>query len=473
MKRMRRLLPVLALVAAVGFTLLATGALDDSGGVRYKLQLDNSYGLTEGSDVRVAGVRAGIVEKMRLDRKRMVAEIQFELTERGFGDLRRDVTCETRPQSLIGEYFIDCDPGKSSVRLEEGDTIPVRQSSSVVPPDLVANIMRRPYRERFSILLSQLGQGLAGRGEDLNETIRRANPALREVNKVLKVLAQQRRTIRDLYTDADTIFSQVVKRRRDVGRFVQEARDTTRAYATEAASVDDQFRQLPTFLGELQPTLAALEGTAEAQRPAFESLRVSARPLAALLRTTGNFSTASRPSVRALAALARSGEGNLERSLPNLKRLTSATRRLPETAGNLGIILNHLNDRDFAAERDPRSPGGRGYTGLEAFLRFLWLSSQTSNWFDKDSYLLKNAQYGDEVCGKYVDAETVKKSPRRCRAWLGPNQPGVTSADPTKGSTVPPPGEEEEATASQAKSSGAAAKSAGAGDEPLLDFLLR
>ena len=248
---------------------------------------------------------------------------------------------------------------------------------------------------------------------------------------MLRVLAQQRRTIRDLYTDADTIFSQVVQRRRDVGRFVEEARDTTRAYATESASVDDQFRQLPTFLGELQPTLAALEGTAEAQRPALESLRVSARPLAALLRTTGNFSTASRPSVRALAALARSGEGNLERSLPNLKRLTSATRRLPETAGNLGIILNHLNDRDFAAERDPRSPGGRGYTGLESFLRFLWLGSQTSNWFDKDSYLLKNAQYGDAMCGE-VRRRGDGQADRHAAAGRGSGPTSPASRAPTR-----------------------------------------
>ena len=70
MTRLRRLLPVLARRRRGGLALLATGALDDSGGVRYKLQLDNSYGLTEGSDVRVAGVRAGIVEKMRLNRKR-------------------------------------------------------------------------------------------------------------------------------------------------------------------------------------------------------------------------------------------------------------------------------------------------------------------------------------------------------------------------------------------------------------------
>ena len=40
-------------------------------------------------------------------------------------------------------------------------------------------------------------------------------------------------------------------------------------------------------------------------------------------------------------------------------------------------------------------------------MRFLYLQSQTSNWFDKDSYLLKNAQYGDTDCGPYADAEPV------------------------------------------------------------------
>ena len=42
--------------------------------------------------------------------------------------------------------------------------------------DLVLNIFRRPVRERFTLLLDALGAGLAARGEDLNQTIRRAAP---------------------------------------------------------------------------------------------------------------------------------------------------------------------------------------------------------------------------------------------------------------------------------------------------------
>ncbi len=458
----------------MGFALLATGALDDSGGVRYKLQLDNSYGLTEGSDVRVAGVRAGIVEKMRLNRKQMLAEIEFELTERGFGDLRKDVTCETRPQSLIGEYFIDCDPGKSREKLDEGDTIPVSQSASVVPPDLVANIMRRPYRERFSILLSQLGQrpGRPRRGPERDDPPRQPRAARGEQACCACWRSSGGRSATSTRTRTRSS-ARSSQRRRDVGRFVEEARDTTRAYATEAASVDDQFRQLPTFLGELQPTLAALEGAAEAQRPALESLRVSARPLAALLRTTGNFSTASRPSVRALAALARSGEGNLERSLPNLKRLTSATRPPARDRGQ-------PRDHPQAPQR-PRLRG-RARPALARRARLhrargvpaLPLAGLADQQLVRQGLVPAQERAVRRRGVRYVRRRGDRQAtPRRCRAWLGPNQPGITSPDPTKGTTEASDEDSPEADAARLKSGGAAAKPAGAGDEPLLDYLLR
>ncbi len=45
--------------------------------------------------------------------------------------------------------------------------------------------MRRPYRERLRIILDELGAGVGGRADDINETIRRASPALRETDKVL------------------------------------------------------------------------------------------------------------------------------------------------------------------------------------------------------------------------------------------------------------------------------------------------
>ena len=52
----------------------------------------------------------------------------MEITEKGFGSLRSDVFCETRPQSPIGEYFLDCLPGTAKRELRaDGGRVPVER----------------------------------------------------------------------------------------------------------------------------------------------------------------------------------------------------------------------------------------------------------------------------------------------------------------------------------------------------------
>ena len=55
--------------------------------------------------------------------------------------------------------------------------------------------MRLPYRQRLSLIVAELGTGVAGRGSELNQVIRRADPALKEVDKVLALLASQNKVL--------------------------------------------------------------------------------------------------------------------------------------------------------------------------------------------------------------------------------------------------------------------------------------
>ena len=41
-------------------------------------------------------------------------------------------------------------------------------------------------------------------------------------------------------------------------------------------------------------------------------------------------------------------------------------------ANNLDFVLRDLDDRKRAVEPDPRSPGGKGYTGMEALLQYMF-----------------------------------------------------------------------------------------------------
>jgi virulence factor Mce-like protein len=431
---MRRLLVILfgtaALLAGAVFALGAGG--DESDDPRFVVEMDNAFGLIEGADVKVAGVRAGKITSLEIDRESYRALVGIEITAEGYGDLRKDVFCESRPQSLIGEYFIDCLPGTAEEKLEPGSRIPVERTGSTVPADLLNNIWRRPTRERFSILIGELGAALAGRGEDLNETIRRANPALRETDKVLAVLAEQRATIRDLTATAEDVVTRLAASRQDVSRFIAEARDTAQVSAVRKEELRAQFQRFPVFLRELRPTMRLLGQTADAQAPALATLAAQTPRLEAFFNTLGPFSEASRPAMRTLAGAARAGRPAFEAATPRIEELKTFADDLPEVADNLDITLNHLHDRDFAVEPNVNSPGGKGYTGFEAILQYIFSQSQATNVFDANSYLLKVSAFLDNNCAQYADAEDARRPDRQyCRAILGPNQPGIDDPDPT------------------------------------------
>jgi virulence factor Mce-like protein len=433
---MRRLAGILALVAAVAtIAVLGTGAVGGPEHPTYSVELDNAFGLIEGGDLKVAGVRAGTIETLAVDRRTKKAKVEFKITESGFGSLRADVFCEARPQSLIGEYFVDCLPGRSRQVLEEGSTIPVEQTASTVPPDLINNIMRRPYRERLRLIVDGLGAGVAARGDTLNAAIRRAVPALRETDRVLARLARQNRVLADLARDADRVIGDLAGNREDVGRFVVEAGDAAEASAERRDELAGGFRRLPGFLRELEPTMAELGEVADAQTPALRDLGASAGELERFLDNLGPFADASRPAVRSLGEASVVGRRAVRGARPTVRQLGRFSEKTPELARNLRMVLRHLDDRDWAVEPDPRSPGGRGYTGLEALLQYVFDQSMAINLFDDNGHILKVSAF-EGKCAVYADRESLREDPdleRRCNSQLGPSQPGINQPDPTAG----------------------------------------
>jgi virulence factor Mce-like protein len=436
---MRRIVSTLLLFALAGG---AAFALTGAGGEgpskpKYKVVLDNAFGIVEGADLKVAGVRAGTIKSLDVDKKTHKAIVGFEITQEGFGSLRKDVTCETRPQSLIGEYYIDCKPGSSSEKLADGATIPVEQTTSTIPIDLVNNVLRRPYRERLGIILDELGAGVAGRAEDINDVIRRASPALRETDRVLAKLATQNQTLKQLITDADTTLGDLAANKRNVGRWVVETKETAAASAERRADIQAGLQRLPTFLRELRPTMAALGDASEAQTPALQNLNASADQLATFLEQLKPLSESTQVNLRSLAEASRKGRPAVKAAQPVVAELNQGTRQAPELANNSAIVFEHLNDRKNAVEKDPRSPGGQGYTGFEAVLQWVFDQSQAVNVYDKNGYMLKVNLFHSK-CSDYQNLQSLKeemaKDPsfyKDCAAILGPNQPGITQPDPT------------------------------------------
>jgi virulence factor Mce-like protein len=276
---MRRLLAIaVAVAASAAAGVLAAAGAEGAGEAReYKVVFDNAFGLVQGGDFRVGGVKAGQTTAFEATADRPPkARVTVELKEPGFGDFRRDATCAIKPQSLIGEYYVDCQPGNSPTRLPNGGTVPVEQTESTIPADLINNIMRRPYRERLRLIVSELGTGLAGRPGDLRDVLRRAHPGLRETDRVLRILAGQNDVIERFLSDADRVVQELERNRRDVARWVVETGETAAITATRREELRRTFQRLPGFLGELKPTMARLEALADQQLPLLSDLRAGA-----------------------------------------------------------------------------------------------------------------------------------------------------------------------------------------------------
>lgn len=418
---MTRILVILLAAAAViaGIVILTTSGSDDSelSANTYKVELDNASGLTDGADFRAAGVTVGSIKRLDLDAStaRAIAVVQIDRPE--FAPLTKDTSCTIKPQSLIGEYFMDCQPGKGS-KLDEGGTIPIENTAGTIPPDLVLNVLRKPYREKLSIILGELGQGFAARGGDVNETIRRAIPALRETDEVLRILADERETITQTIRDTDTVVGALDDNRVDVARFIKEAGDTAEISARRRDEIAGTIRRLPRFQQLLRPTLADLGEAARRQTPALRDLRAAAPSLTTLLNRLGPFADASRPAVRALGEASVVGTKAVQDARGTIRTLRTVATTGTEPITNLRFVLEHLNDRANSVEKNPRSPTGAGFTGLEAVLQYFYVQSQAINIFDSKGYILKlNALINE--CTAYADGDTALANPERTERCAG------------------------------------------------------
>ncbi len=446
---MRRLIVIPVVLAALAAAFVTAGAGDGSSALKtYEIELDNAFGLVEGGDLKIGGVKAGQTTGFEITKTEPYRTIvTAEVTEPGFDSLRTDGRCDVRQQSLIGEYFIDCDLGTARKELPDGGRVPVERTSSTIPPDLINTVMRRPQRERFRLIINELGTGLAGRPEELNRVIRRAHPALRELSQTLSILRGQNRVIRDFIRDADTVSAAVEPNKEDLAKWANEAADTAGIQASRSEELGRYWSRLPDFLAELEPTLAELERTADQQIPTLQRLGRAAPELERFLRVAQPFARESRGSIKALGGAADVGNEALTESRQEVAELRRLAAFAPRLGKPLRQLLQTIDDRRRSIENDPaavdRAPPapdktaykkGQGFTGMEALWNYVYFQTLAVNSFDEIGHLLRIALFNQGPCPPY-HAKPTETEIKECNSWLGPNQPGVTTPEPKPAST--------------------------------------
>jgi hypothetical protein len=250
----------------------------------------------------------------------------------------------------------------------------VKNNSSPVDVDLLGDINRLPERERLTIILNELGAGLAGRGSDLREVIQRANPALQELDKVLAILASENHVLAKLAVDSDKALAPFAAVREKVADFVVQSNTVAQATARHRGALARNLQLLPQFLKQLGPAMDRLGRFADQTTPVFSDLKVAAPGIDKAFTSLPAFSNSTQKFFTNLGKTAKISGPALTAVKPLLARLGSLGKEAKPFSDNAAELLTSLRDTG----------------GLERLLDFIFLGSGSTNGYDALGHFLRS-----------------------------------------------------------------------------------
>ena len=392
----RRLLLALALVVAVVAVVLLASGGGSSDGYRVRAIFDNGGFMVKGEQVRVAGANVGEIESVNVTmpgeavdykngekvEKPGKAVIVMKITDPGFQDFRQDASCLIRPQSLIGEKFVDCrttlprapgsEPPPALKQVPDGEPgagqylLPLGSNGTSVDPDLINDIQSLPYAQRFRLIFNELGAGLAGRGEDLEVLVKRANPVLRDVDRLFGQLSAQRKQLAQLASDSDQILVPLARERKAVAGFLSNSGAAAEASAEKGPELEEALQKFPTFLVEFRKTMRSLQTFSDAGTPVFEDFGTAAPSLTDATKTLTPFSEALTVSLKSLGNAGEASGPIFREADPVIVKAGELAKSGVKPTGDLAKLLVNI-----------RKTGG--WDGLT---RLIYNTTATTNGFD-------------------------------------------------------------------------------------------
>ncbi len=427
---------------------------DSSEGYQVRAIFDSASFIVKDLDVRIAGVSVGSVDSVELTDSNQAA-VTFTITKPGFQDMRKDASCQIRPQALIGERFIECEltqprpegatappeiPAIAEGPYKGQHLLPVENTSVPVDPDQLLNINTASVRDRFSIIIRELGAGVAGRGDEIASTLRKSNDAFTYTNRILKQLGDQQEMLKQLVSSSDQTLASLANERASLSGTVSNGAVVAKRLASRKSELQASIASLNSLLDEVSPTADKVDELAEQLQPIADDLNRSSTDLASILDQLPELSRNGTKAIEALGPTVNRAGDILTSDTNNalFDRIVKSSAAVKASGSVLGVALG-----DF------RTTGG-----LDYFLDAIYGLAYTMNGRDQNGYYLRGALINVSDCGAV---------PNKLASCSITNAPGLPIA------TTPSSGSKSAATGADASATGSSADSA---DKAAADLVL-
>jgi len=315
-----------AIVLFVGMIWLAVVAPKGVPGRGYtyvNAEFRDAANVPTSTEVRIAGRSAGQVVEAKLEDG--IAKLRLQLRP-GNVALHEDATARIGLKGLLGGKYVGIDPGGRGAELENEATLPVSRTATAVDLVDVVQTFDEPSRKALQHTLHGLGQGLAGRGEDVNDLLRTGAPMARDLERVSEAVTARDGAAARLFPSLESTAAAFDPVRAEVAAGLRPEAAVFEAFAARRTDIQRTLEIAPSALTSLRGGAAAATPLlGEVARLARVATRFS-RPAPDALRKTAKLLEEARPALRETSPLLRTLERAVPPTLLLLRRVDPVTR---------------------------------------------------------------------------------------------------------------------------------------------------
>jgi virulence factor Mce-like protein len=317
---------VLVTVVAVFLSYNANEGLPFVPTYKVSARVPNAQGLIPGNEVRVGGLRVGVVDDIKAEETdaRPVARLDLKL-DKTAEPLYAGARITVRPRSPLGLKYVEIIPHETGRPLGPGDSLALSRARPTVDLDQVLSALDPPTRRSLQVAVAGLGTGFAGRGEDVNAAIESFPPLLARATPVFDNLADPRTRLAGLVRGAGRVAAELAPVAPQLGSMVAAADTTAGALASVAPDLQRVLEDAP-------PTLDNATRTLIVARPVLNDARALVHDL--------------RPGTRVLPSAARRLHAAIDTGIPVLRRALKLSDRLRDSLAALDTLARDPATRD-------------------------------------------------------------------------------------------------------------------------------
>jgi virulence factor Mce-like protein len=288
---------------------------------KYQVAFQDVKGVRPGQQqVRLAGVKVGLISKARVEGKHAVLTLSLE---KEYGELYKNARIRLRPVTPLQDMYVSIDSRgtKSAGELAKDEVLGMQRTDVPVDISGVLNTFDTDTRARLAALTDDFGEGVGGHGEELRRAFAALAPFLRTADKLAGAMTERRREIARVVDNLGRLTAAVNTRDEQLTKLVRDGNGTVAELAGHDETLSATLAELPATLSRMRSSFATLRDAQTEVDPALASLR----PVAAKLET----------GLKSLEGLSKDATPSLTALRPAAKDLRPLATSLPPTASAL------------------------------------------------------------------------------------------------------------------------------------------